>query len=553
MPPFTALAGFILITIVQYHGCGVADHVKSTPQVGNVSVDARRVRGIVAVSFELSDPEGHVIQVKVDYRLDGENWKPASSAPGAGKGTGFVAGKTPKPQVFLWDSMADERDTASLCLIRVTAINPSNRASAESTAFYLANDNIAPRARFSSIGDSKSGHVPFTIDIEDNEGEPLCLDFAFSVDGGTTYSPARLLEPTCNYVTDSTPEEDNDLNVESYALHWDASNDLDWASRSAVRLKLTPVDELGGGEAALSWVFSVDFSLPPNVTLYELPSTLRKLVPIVFSVTGMPGPKYRASFGYTFDGGETIAPLTQKIMNTDATINLSASPEGDDHSFLWDSEKDFEEPVVRGFELTVTLLDWEGEPLDPSPNDKTPKMSVNNAEIASYPLISEIYSGDYDPETGRSNNFIEITTDTGWEFFDYYLTLIDRFGVRQIEVYLGGLTVGESGVFVIGGPELDEADHIFDDIGAFFDYATIPLPHIIVLETGDAENRNVIEALGYGDFTGYRDDEVEKAPAPVPPEGKSLSRDFGNTDSNNNALDFIISDPTPGLAPLFSE
>ena len=61
----------------------------------------------------------------------------------------------------------------------------------------------------------------------------------------------------------------------------------------------------------------------------------------------------------------------------------------------------------------------------------------------------------------------------------------------------------------------------------------------------------VLDALGYGDFSGGEIFAGEGQPAPDPPAGESLARRFANVDTNDNAADFVaLAAPTPGTGPL---
>jgi len=68
-----------------------------------------------------------------------------------------------------------------------------------------------------------------------------------------------------------------------------------------------------------------------------------------------------------------------------------------------------------------------------------------------------------------------------------------------------------------------------------------------VLRLADA----VVDALGYGVFDGDPFFAGEGSPAPDAPAGSSLARLFANLDTDDNAVDWIVSgEPSPGSGPL---
>ena len=60
----------------------------------------------------------------------------------------------------------------------------------------------------------------------------------------------------------------------------------------------------------------------------------------------------------------------------------------------------------------------------------------------------------------------------------------------------------------------------------------------------------VVDAVGYGIFAPEQVFAGEGSPALDASAGMSLARHFADVDSGDNAFDFAVSFPSPGLAPL---
>gem|GEM_PF-4417465 len=160
------------------------------------------------------------------------------------------------------------------------------------------------------------------------------------------------------------------------------------------------------------------------------------------------------------------------------------------------------------------------------------------SEANNHVVINEIY---YDgPGADADDVFIELYGPPGTSLDHYLLRAINGNGGEiYAEIPLASYSIGASGFLVIGTPESAQA------VGA---HVVTPLadlqngPDNLLLLKGD----QVVDAVGYGQFSGSNVFKGEGEPAPKAPPGKSISRDANHTDTNNNALDFRVTDPTPG-------
>ncbi len=526
--------GFWLLMLA---GCQASETLP-LPQISHVQVEQAQVRGVVAVSYRLADTSGFPLQINVEYKLDNEAWAPASSAGGSGDGVGVLADGERRQMTFLWDSYRDAGTRGVAARLRVTAINPEKQAYSESGNFWLANDNLPPQLAFVPVEALEEGELPVTIALVDAESEPVSLELHYSYDGGEHYLPAT--------VDGQLAEIETTPNAGLHTLSWQAGTDLGWLDQGNVRLRAVAADALGQGNAVYSDALSISFSLQPGLKLSPLPRTLREEVAVVLYVTGLPGDNYQAQLEYAYEDDEYL-PCTLKRSGVNQSILLDASPEGAANALLWQTREDFEESIVRGLTLRATLLDEDGSELDEPLVVMQQDLGINNEPLVEQLLISEIYEG-----LQKSDGFFEIAGPPGTSLDGIRISGIRRNGSLDALIDLDGYSLNDDGVFVLSGPQGPPGDLVMENFESFFflehTQRSIVLSRV---EPDNVEEYYGIDAVGYGDFTGYSF-RGEGDPAPQIPSGLSLTREFANTDKGDNSLDFVLSEPTPGEARFWS-
>ena len=158
-------------------------------------------------------------------------------------------------------------------------------------------------------------------------------------------------------------------------------------------------------------------------------------------------------------------------------------------------------------------------------------------------IVSEVL---YDAAgTDNGNVFVELFGTPGTRLDGW---LLEGVNGSDGSVYRSAVLAGvipADGVFVIGDDSGDGSTFISNaDLVLEIDFQNGP--DSIVLRNGDT----VLDALGYGDFTGLVF-AGEGAAAVDAPSGSSLARFNPMIDSNNNIDDFIVLElPTPGAVPV---
>jgi hypothetical protein len=158
------------------------------------------------------------------------------------------------------------------------------------------------------------------------------------------------------------------------------------------------------------------------------------------------------------------------------------------------------------------------------------------------PVLSELY---YDaPGSDDGFSFVEVAGIPGTSLEGLSIEGVNGSnGAVGPNIVLTG-SIGASGLFVVADQTSAGTSGVPGaDLFANFDFQNGP--DSVVLRFGDT----ILDQLGYGDFAM---DEVfagEGMAAPDVAAGQSLARLFADLDTDNNVMDFAVSDiPTPGIA-----
>jgi len=106
---------------------------------------------------------------------------------------------------------------------------------------FRVDNNEPPSATLGAVDSEVSGDISISYTLTDREGDILTILCEYSVDGGETWAPATVKNPTA------------DLGPDRYAgeVVWDSVADLDGHDEADVRFRVTPSDN-DTGEAGLS-------------------------------------------------------------------------------------------------------------------------------------------------------------------------------------------------------------------------------------------------------------------------------------------------------------
>lgn len=154
-------------------------------------------------------------------------------------------------------------------------------------------------------------------------------------------------------------------------------------------------------------------------------------------------------------------------------------------------------------------------------------------------LIQEIYVDG--PGADSDYVYTELVARPGTKLSGFRLVGYNGSdGLLYTTALLDGAVVPVDGILVIAGPGASGSTLAARDFVADVDWQNGP----DAVQLLDPSGR-LIDAVQYGDAGVYN--KGEGAPAVVPGEGLTLSRDAASADTGDNAADFVLSFPTPGV------
>lgn len=226
-----------------------------------ITTPAGTQTGVVPISYTLIDPAGLTCVVAVEFSTNGGGvWQPAAPAPGGDGTSDLASSPTGVPHTFAWNSVADgvaPGGPDSNVRFRITPATTVPGASGATQNFTVDNaGNTAPTASITPLVGVQSGLVPVSYALTDAQSDPCSVQASFSVDGGTSFSPAT-----------QGPGGDGASNLTSsgggtaHTYLWNSVADgvAPSGANSTVRFRLQPADGTAG-TAATTADFSVDNS-----------------------------------------------------------------------------------------------------------------------------------------------------------------------------------------------------------------------------------------------------------------------------------------------------
>ncbi len=165
-------------------------------------------------------------------------------------------------------------------------------------------------------------------------------------------------------------------------------------------------------------------------------------------------------------------------------------------------------------------------------------------EALAFPLISEVFYDAVGSDDGQT--FVELYGDPGTPLDELQLEVVNGSdGAVVLTLTLSGTIPGD-GIFVVGDRDAEGASQVGDaDLLLNFDIQNGPDSLIL------RDAMGVLDALGFGAFSGGEVFAGEGNPADDAPAGASLARHFADLDTDDNAADFgVLESPTPGSAPV---
>jgi len=516
------------------------------PGIETLTVDLP-ARGNVKLAFSVASDKDLPLAIDVEYRNEDGSWEEASAALGSVQGLVNIQSSSDL-YVFIWDSFDDLGRGEFEVKLRLQLKTPYGEAGAETEEFTLNNQNLPPSVFFGPLDNgSQSGDLSLSLGIIDKESDPVDLAFEYSYDSGSNWSDATMLSDLDQISTGAEGQ--------LHTFIWSAKADLQSQNKTNLQLRVTPYDFLGKGEIKTSDKFAVSFENEQWISIDNFDqSSLKGDIPVYFYLFGNSNSKFNVEISYWIPENENPLKASASPRYLNKLNNLDASPDGTFHYFYWDSVKDIEKTIHNSVQLTVNMLNTDNSELEPPQSSSCLSFRVNNAKLSGGPMISEVYFG-----INKEGGFIELFGEPGHELDKYRVYEKwdgNKNGQNSGIAYISfseNDVINENGVFVIAGEGFPEADLIAQNFGTFFSKLPNAFSLVFNIDEGDATDAPYdYDGIGIGDFnqTGFAS-QGEGNPVEIPPEGKSLNRDFSNTDMDDNYYDFIIMTPNPGKTHLW--
>ncbi len=161
------------------------------------------------------------------------------------------------------------------------------------------------------------------------------------------------------------------------------------------------------------------------------------------------------------------------------------------------------------------------------------------------PLLSEVYYDAVGVDDGQS--FVELYGPPGTDLSGFLIQGINGAGGAVTDSIALSGSIPADGLFVIADGFADGTTQVANaDLIANFDFQNGP--DSVVLLAGEA----TLDAVGYGLFAATDVFAGEGNPAVDPAAGSSLARLFADVDTDDNAVDWGASTPSPGSAAFAS-
>ncbi|MCD4734132.1 hypothetical protein K8R78_07855, partial [bacterium] len=271
----------------------------------------------VTLNYDLSDREGDDCALTVEYSTDGTNWRSAST-------TGQLIGVTPGTGSLVWNSTfdLDSVDLESVYL-RVTPADNDSGEPAQTASFHLDNSE-PPLIDLDTPEGEQTGEVTIGYNLSDREGDATDLVVEVSLDGGSSWQRATILET----LTNITPGFGS--------LTWDSSLDAPGADLNAVMLRALPRDN-DDGTAGQTGIFPLDNNEPPTAELTIAEGVLSGMVAITITPHDPEYDPVDCELEYSIGGSWLPVSISDSLLGLTSAITI-----------YWDSFSDLGEIYSEG-------------------------------------------------------------------------------------------------------------------------------------------------------------------------------------------------------------
>ncbi len=282
--------------------------------------------------------------------------------------------------------------------------------------------NQAPTVSVTTPGGTWSGAVWLSYTLYDNESDACSIQVQYSPNGGAAWYAATVAPFVSNVETSGLSSSPNG---EYHSYVWDSVADLGYVANSNVKIRITPSDVGGLGDAIATDSFTVDNTdiLPPPTLVSpgetSSPGNVLSQTPPVFTWTSVPG-----AASYRIYAWDTTANLQYQMGPVVGTTTYSPPPSflPAGHSLRWavatlnndDVQGDlslyryFQTPTQ--YTLTTSVVNGHGS-IDPPTGPQNANTSVTLTASPDNNYRVRTWTGTNSDSSTFNSNTVTMTSD----------------------------------------------------------------------------------------------------------------------------------------------
>jgi hypothetical protein len=357
--------------------------ITNTPPQASLASPSGVQTGNVSFVYLLFDADNNVVSIEASYSTDcGSTWFPSTAVPGGECSSGLEANPSGVQHVFQWDSKTD-LPGAYFTSVRFRIIPSDTETGFPATSnIFILNNNSPPLATVFTPSSPAAGLVNVSYTLTDADAECSSISAAYSVDNGSTWKTATFAPPTSTTDLFAAP-----FGTPHFFI-WDSLADIGEDIKNAALIRIIPTDKTGiPGTGGQSNSFIVNNNTPPVAVITSPSGDNSAEIDINYTLSDSMSHyaniavEYKDVAGIWHNATETITP------RSNGTVNLTTSPSGVSHRFVWNSISDIGAIDCSGIVLRIRPSDTMAG-LD----SNTITINVKNKSLANTPPAALVYT-----------------------------------------------------------------------------------------------------------------------------------------------------------------
>ncbi|MHC4661564.1 MAG: Kelch repeat-containing protein [Planctomycetota bacterium] len=306
-----------------------------TPPLVSIVTPLTQQSDDVHISYTLYDAQSDAADIWVQYSLNGgQSFFNATEFTGMGDGvTGLTTSPTGVSHTVVWDSKADMGTISSNQV--VIKITPSDllagQGGAAQTDEFTVNNNAVSLALVTTPTVGLFGNISIDYSLVDADNDLLDIIVQWSTDGLNFENASE------GSGGDGMTSLESSAAGYPHMFSWDSLADTGKQNLSGVIIRIIPYDANGFGIEGDTGTFTVSNNEPPVVTALTDPGQNSGNITIQYTLADSFSHPASISIEFTNDSGTSWYPCTEQTGISEGKVNLTTSPAGIPHFFIWNS------------------------------------------------------------------------------------------------------------------------------------------------------------------------------------------------------------------------